>query len=170
MRKWTMSMAVAMMGAAMLAGCNGGQKAGPADQAARATPTVSEPVEILAHAHGNDAALARGTVRLIESADELPALGLGGLPEGLGEVNYDGQDVVIFALGEQPTGGYWVQITGVQLVSGVLYVQATVNRPGDDESVTQAVTYPYAAAVISETGAVRALSDPTEVVGQPMPE
>lgn len=169
MRKWTMSVAAAMTGAAMLAGCGNGHKSAGVGPSAQPTVTVSEPVEIIAQAQGNDAALARGTVRLIDSADQLPALGLGGLPE-LGDVDFDQQDVVIFALGEQPTGGYWVHITGVQLVSNVLYVQATVNRPGEEDTVTQAVTYPYAAAVIAKTGASRALSDPTEVVGQPLPE
>lgn len=169
MRKWTMSAATIMTAAVMLTGCNGGQKTDDTIQATRPTTTASEPVEILAHAHGDDAALARGTVRLIKSADELPALGLGGLPE-LGDVDFDSQDVVIFALGEQTTGGYWVQITGIQRVGDVLYVQALVNRPAEDETVTQAITHPYAAAVIAETEAVRALSDPTEVVGQPMPE
>lgn len=168
MRKWTMPVLVAVTGAVALTGCGSDPEAAGVSQAPRPTATVSEPVEVLAATRGDDAALTRGMVRLIDNAEELADLGLDGLT-GL-DPQFDGQDVVVFALGEQPTGGYWVDITGLQLVSGVLYVQATVNRPGPDEQVTQGVTHPYAAAVIRETGAERALTDPTEVVGQPMPQ
>ena len=170
MRNWTMPVLAAVTSAALLTGCNGGgqdmQQA--AEKAPRPSTTASEPVEIVAHAHGDDSTLQRATVRLIKTPDELAALGLDELP-GL-EPNFGDQDVIVFALGEQPTGGYWVHITGIQRVGEVLYVQAQVNRPADDAAVTQAVTHPYCAVVVPGTRATRALSDPTEVVGEPMPE
>ena len=128
----------------------------------------AEPVTILDAQRGDDPALEVGMVKLFKSWDELESMGAVSLAELT--VDFAQADVVLFALGVQPTGGYWADITGVQKVGEVLYVQCTVNAPGEDQMVTQAITHPYCVATITKTTATTVLSDPEEVRGKPMPE
>lgn len=164
MHRTMLGLASAAM-AAVLSGCGGGGQRG-GDRLGDAGPTAAEPVEILNQVHGENPALSEMAVRLIKTQDQLAALGVESL-EGLA-VDYGTQDVVILALGEQPTSGYWADITGVQLVGDVLYVQGIAGAPAEDAMTTQQLTYPYAAAVIPETPATRALSDIESVVGSQM--
>lgn len=126
-----------------------------------------QPVPILSQTTGDNQALQNATTELIRDEADLQALGV----ESLGDLNvdWDQQDVVLVALGEQPTGGYWTRITGIQQDGDELYVQFTANAPAEGQAATQALTYPYAAAVVPETGAEVVLSDPTEVIGQTAP-
>ncbi len=84
-------------------------------------------------------------------------------------VDFNTQSVVLIALGEQKTGGYWVKITGIQPGdNGDAYVQATVNKPAKGDMTTQALTYPFAAIVTGKiTGNV--IPEIESVEGQPMP-
>ncbi len=107
---------------------------------------------------GDSAALTLPGVRLIKSEEQLRALGSDELLAIA--VDFDDSDLVVVSMGEQPTGGYWCDVTAVQQVGNTLWVQATVNRPGEDEVVTQALTYPYCAAVIEKTAATRANLQP----------
>jgi hypothetical protein len=85
------------------------------------------------------------------------------------EVDLDQYDLVLVALGQQPTGGYWVHITGLQRVGDVIYVEGIANAPADDEAVTQAQTYPYAAAVIPKVNAALALRSSIQSVQSQQP-
>lgn len=160
---------LAVASAAALTGCGGGgtKADGPAKPEAQAA-TAAEPVEIVQKVRGDNPALTRSEVRLLKTEADLAALGVDNL-EGLA-VDWPTQDVVLLALGEQPTGGYWADITGVQLVGGALYVQGIANAPGEGGMATQQLTYPFAAAVVAETGATRALSDIDSVEGQDAPQ
>ena len=65
-------------------------------------------------------------------------------------VDFNKQSVVLIALGEQKTSGYWIKITGIQASgngNGNASVQAIVNKPGKTDVVTQALTYPFAAII-----------------------
>ena len=72
------------------------------------------------------------------------------------DVDFNTQSVVLITLGEQKTGGYWVKITGIQAAgNGDAFVQATVNKPSKTDTVTQGLTYPFAAIVTGKiTGKV----------------
>ncbi|MFA9477260.1 protease complex subunit PrcB family protein [Phycisphaerales bacterium AB-hyl4] len=151
---------------ALMVGCGGNNDrtdipGGEAFQGARAVPVVEQ-------VHGNDSALDEPTIRLIQDRNALDELGVEELSNL--EVNFSEYDVIVFALGEQPSGGYWAHISGVQQVGEVLYVQGTANQPGEDQAATQALTYPFAAVVIPKTDAATTLSDIDSVRGESRPE
>jgi len=103
-------------------------------------------VPILEQHRGQAPELRTMSTRLITSQQELDALNsqtLGQLP-----VNFQNQSLVVIALGEQPTAGYWVRIDRVTRYPDRLTVEATANRPGADEILAQVITQPFAAAVI----------------------
>ena len=148
--------------AVVLAGC------GSAEKTAVPAPAASaNPVTIIGCSHGNDPTLNGGVVKLIKSADELAALGAESLA-GL-NVDFAKTDLVVLALGEQPSDGYWAHVTGVQGVGDRLYVQGVVNAPGYDDQVSQTMTYPYCAATIAKTSATTALGDVEAVSGHEVP-
>jgi hypothetical protein len=124
-----------------LAGCGGAAKTNGK------SPTLSgvtgtQPVPILAQKSGSDAAFATAQEYLINAAGDTKA-DLTDL-----NANFDTQSVVVIALGEVPTGGHEVEITGVQKKGDTLYVQFKVKQPGPDAVTTQAISHPYAAALI----------------------
>ncbi len=68
---------------------------------------------------------------------------------------YGGQSFVdgnklylLVTYGEKPTGGYSVNITGVVKEKDKIIVTANFIEPGEDEMVTQALTYPYDLVII----------------------
>lgn len=60
-------------------------------------------------------------------------------------------DILVFAsMGEQNTGGYEIKIEKAEIKEGKLYVEVTTTAPKKEDDVTQAITYPYVLAQISE--------------------
>ncbi len=57
---------------------------------------------------------------------------------------------ILVTYGEKPTGGYAVEITGVEEKSDKLVVTVKFTEPGPDDIVTQALTYPYDLMVIDD--------------------
>lgn len=116
------------------------------------TPIVpAEPVAIHEMMTGNDPALAQPKADLIRSEDDLAALGSAELNSL--SVDFDTQDVVLVALGQHPTGGYAAQINRILLEGPTLYVIGQAVMPAPDDMVTEALTYPYAVAVVEKTDA-----------------
>jgi hypothetical protein len=73
--------------------------------------------------------------------------------------NFGGQTFVhedilylLVTYGEKPTGGYVVEITEITEEDGKLIVTAHFAEPGEDEMVTQALTYPYDLAMLEDPG------------------
>jgi len=120
------------------------------------------PLPILAQHYGNDPGLTTSSVKLINSAEELKAMGSEELVNK--NIDFKKRSLIVIAVGEQPTGGYWAHVTGVQRHGQMVYVQGVVNRPAADAIVTQALTYAYAAKV---TGVLS--SDIQNVAGQTPP-
>ena len=58
-------------------------------------------------------------------------------------LDFGQQSVVAVYMGEQRTGGYAIEITGVELVGGTLKVAVKQTRPGPGAIVTQALTQPF---------------------------
>lgn len=72
--------------------------------------------------------------------------------EPLSSVDFDREQVVLAALGQQPTGGYGVTLTGARIVGDDLVLTVREQRPGPDRMVTQALTTPCAAIAVTVDG------------------
>lgn len=85
------------------------------------------------------------------------------------KIDFNTQSIVLIALGEQKSGGYWIKITGIQTAdNGDAYVQAIANKPTKSQATTSALTYPYAAIVTGKiTGNV--IPEIESVTGQDIP-
>jgi len=64
---------------------------------------------------------------------------------------YEDKLYILVTYGERPTGGYTVEITDIADEGDKLVVTAHFTEPGEDEMVTQALTYPYDLAQVDET-------------------
>jgi len=54
--------------------------------------------------------------------------------------------------GEKPTGGYSLAVESARLEGDLVTVRLKLEEPPPDAMVTQALTYPYAAAVVRDVG------------------
>jgi hypothetical protein len=68
------------------------------------------------------------------------SVGTGQLPP---EVNFSDYMVVVAYLGSRPTGGYRVNISGVEVRDGKVHVTVTGHAPGAGCLATQAFTQPF---------------------------
>jgi hypothetical protein len=154
-RTWkTLAAAALLCPAIALVGCKSdGDGDTGADAGSDNAPGVvlAEPVTIVESVSGNSPALPDLGTMLIRTQAEYDALGDKDIYPG--KVDFDKHDLVIVALGERNTGGYSIEITSIQLVGGELAVTGQATRPGPDDAVTQAITYPYDAAIIANTDA-----------------
>ena len=151
-----------LLGVFVLAGCQSGARTDGEDASG-----LSRPLPLLRQAHGNDPSLRVPDVMLIRSADELKRLGSRQLYNL--RIDFRREHLVVVALGQRPTSGYWVSIEAVQEAGSVLYVQGRANRPGPGKSVAQALTYPFCAAVIPRSRASLVHSEIKSVEDQAPP-
>lgn len=112
---------------------------------------LAQPVTILERVTGDSSALKTVGTMHIDTQAQYDALGDANIFPG--EINFDANDLVIVALGEQPTGGYAVNIASIQLQAGELAISGKATTPGPDAVTTQALTYPYSAVLIPNTAA-----------------
>lgn len=122
----------------MLIGCESVPKA----------TSLTTPITIFKHYHGNDSGLPAHSVELINSQDELEQIGSVELINK--DVDFSHVSLVVLSLGQSPTDGYETCISSVQIRSGELYVQGIAIQPGSDEVITEALTYPYCAVEIEK--------------------
>ena len=66
--------------------------------------------------------------------------------------NYEDRLYILVTYGLKPTGGYVVEITNAEITDDRVIVSANFRVPGEDEMVTEALTYPYDLAVIDNPG------------------
>ena len=59
---------------------------------------------------------------------------------------------MLVTYGEKPTGGYVVEITGISEEEDKILVTIHFSEPGEDDMVTQALTYPYDLAMTDDPG------------------
>lgn len=140
---------VAALSSSALVGCKS-----DGDTAADAADTgieLAQPVMILERVEGNSDALKSIGTMHIETQAQYDALGDANIFPG--PIDFDANDLVIVALGEQPTGGFAVKIASIQLDGGELAVTGKATTPGPDAVTTQALTYPYSAVLIANTSA-----------------
>lgn len=67
-------------------------------------------------------------------------------------MEYEGILYLLVTYGEKPTGGYDVEITGIAEEADRLLVTVDFTEPGEDDVVTQALTYPYDLAMLDDPG------------------
>ena len=63
--------------------------------------------------------------------------------------------VLVVAGGQRPTGGYQLEVVRAVNESGRRVVEFVVHKPASGAFVTQALTYPAAVAIFSETSIIR---------------
>lgn len=129
---------------------------------------VIEPVEIKQTMRGDVSTFQEPGAFLFKREAEFEAYRRGPLMEL--DVDWGNSDVVVVSLGAQPTGGYWVSITGAQRVGPKLYVQAIASRPAAEDMVTQVITYPVSVAVVEKTPAGTVTPEVESVTGEEPPE
>ncbi len=59
---------------------------------------------------------------------------------------------MLVTYGEKPTGGFEVEIAGIEQKEDKIVVTAEFTEPGKDDMVTQALTYPYDLAMMEDSG------------------
>jgi len=87
--------------------------------------------------------------------DELPAevqSWIDAATDNFGGQTFVHEDILylLVTYGEKPTGGYVVEITDIAEEEGKLIVTAHFTEPGEDDMVTQALTYPYDLAMLDD--------------------
>ncbi|MCC7145289.1 MAG: protease complex subunit PrcB family protein [Phycisphaeraceae bacterium] len=132
-----------------------------------ARSSAAKPVTIVQRFAGSDPGLIAPQVLLITSPAQLRETGSQILAHK--PVDFTRYSLVLLALGEQPTGGYWGCVVGVQRSGRTLFVQAQANRPDAQQPVAMVRTYPYAAAVIPKFTVMQVKSDIQSLVGQAAP-
>ncbi len=149
-RTWKTLVTAALLGPALvLVGCK--SDGGSGSEAPAPAPTLAQPVEMIESVNGDSPALKSIGAMLIKTQAQYDALGDADIfPGGL---DFTKHDLVIVALGEQPTGGYSIDITSIQRVGDELAISGNATRPGEGDAVTQAITYPYDAVIIPNTDA-----------------
>ena len=132
-----------------------------------AAKLVGNVVTIKHETPGNDPALKDMGPLLVNSQAELDALGATEV-QTLAQPNFETDSLVIVAIGEQETAGFWARIDGAQVVDGKLRVQATINAPAADAVAAQQVTHAFSAAVISKVSVSQddVILEGTSVSGQ----
>lgn len=125
-------------------------------------------VTIVEKIHHDVSGIDTPGVYLIRSQQQLDEFGSATL-KAL-RVDFSESSLVVLALGQQPTAGYWARITAIVQMGDSLIVQGLANRPAADQLVAQVLTTPFCAAVIPVTTASEVRSQITSVTGQSPPE
>lgn len=137
-----------LMAVCSLTACNGAKSVD--DGAAMAGP---EPVVILQDMVSTDDALKEFKTHLINSKEELDALGSEVLSAT--DVDFEANSMIVVALGKRDTAGFWARIDGVQQGAGKVYVQATLNRPDPASNPEAKAESPFAAVIVKKvSGAI----------------
>lgn len=158
-------LAFALAPAVALTGCKTGDSGGSGNGGVL---ELAKSVEIMERVSGSSEALPTAGTFLVTSQAQWDA---GGFAEACpAPMDFGAHDVVVVAMGEKPSAGFWVHIDAIQQVGSELVVQFTHNSPGQDEVVAAVVTYPYYAVAVPKTGATLAIADPSHVQGEAAPE
>lgn len=133
----------------LMLGCAGGGSSASTGTPEAAPPAkvYAKPVKIIAKVSGDQMPIESHGIGLLDDA-ALDGLGLrAAFAEAGVPVDLSVQSVVLFSLGEQSTGGFAADITGLQLKGDTLYVQGTAEAPAASDATSQAITFPYCAVV-----------------------
>lgn len=134
---------------ALAVGCAPSEKA---EAQADAEPPSLRPDRVLpflAERSGEVSRIAQPTRTVIrpDAAEEPPDMP--GVPlDELADAGGESSMIVVWALGEKPSGGFGIDITDVLLFDRTLIVRGRLRTPSADEMVTEALTYPFHAVAV----------------------
>jgi uncharacterized protein (DUF885 family) len=141
---------------------------------AQSSTEESKPVEFSLLATGTMS--AREGVRAVELITDATAwrrawevIGAG---RPLPDVSFHTRAVVVAYQGQQRTGGYSIEVTGIKRTGTVLAVTVSERRPASGSLTTQVITSPFVAVSISRppSGATVRFADEGGAVETPQPE
>jgi hypothetical protein len=124
-------------------------------------------VRVLRQVRGSHLSLSEPVMKLINDHNALSALGLDQLTEL--RADFRKHSVLLVAVGQRPTSGYWIHIQGVQVRGEDLYFQGIANKPGESDMVIQALTYPYTAVLLTKVRALHLHPEIESVNGADQP-
>lgn len=138
-----LSAGVLAVGSLALTGCNGASNV--------VIENPAEPVAVIDRGFGNDASLMFADAMLLKNERQAKATGAESVV-GI-DLDYKANALLVVALGEKPTGGYGTIIDSVQLEGGSLVVNVYTYQPVEGSATTEALSYPYAYAIIPDVTA-----------------
>lgn len=71
--------------------------------------------------------------------------------EILTPINFDAHTIIAISQGEQPTGGYSIQVSNIEEFDNELVVHIVTGAPNENDTVTLAFTQPYQVISIEKT-------------------
>jgi len=98
----------------------------------------------------NNCAISEETLKSINESGEFKSL-LKSIPKNFGqaplavpEVDYEKQSVILYALGQKPTGGYSIELykTDAMLKGKKLYLPVRIKQPASNSNQIQLITSP----------------------------
>jgi hypothetical protein len=113
---------------------------------------MTPPDKALDRWNGNSCKEAAASVRVIETPDqwhELWGRSIGSTPP---PADFQKQFAVAVFLGAKPTGGFTVELLGLEDRANETVVRYCVNGPPNGRAVVQAFTQPYAIRLYKKTG------------------
>ena len=159
----TLHVTILLISLLLAAGCSGG-----GEEDGGGTESADSPSETTGDSTGGDTAPLPETTQEAGMAGDVPleqiAAGSNGLQQpqvvvapsadALSETTGvqvpdagEGTYLAVF-WGEKPTGGYTVEVLSARTEGSRIIVQLALQKPPPDAMVSQALTYPYAAAVL----------------------
>ncbi len=121
------------------------------------------PVAIESRLTGEQSGIMAPTVQVINSTSELQALGSPALSAA--NIDFANNSLIVLALGEQTSGGYWAKITSVQRMGNIVVVHGVANAPAADAVTTSVMTTPFDAVVVPALGPVTLQTEIASVTG-----
>ncbi|HEV3468692.1 MAG TPA: DUF885 family protein, partial [Pyrinomonadaceae bacterium] len=127
----------------------------PAAAGGAAQTEEAKPVEFSVLATGTYSTYEGGRrVEMISSPEDWEQVWeVIGTGRPLPDVNFDTRAVIVAYQGRQPTGGYSIEITGVNRVGTVLAITVNERRPASGDITTQALTSPFSAVSVPRPSA-----------------
>jgi hypothetical protein len=149
-------------------------RGGAASDGAGGQAEEAKPVEFSLLATGQMSAREGGrAVELItDDAAWRRAWEVVGAGRPLPDVSFDTRAVVVAYQGQQSTGGYSIEITGIKRTGTVLAVTVSERRPASGSLTTQVITSPFVAVSIPRppSGASVRFADERGTAGEPQQE
>lgn len=143
--------ALALSGIALTATLTGcGSDPVAQDSMAKPMTKMADNVSILAKVTGQQIQIENSSLAIIDQA-AFDEMGLSSLfmEQGV-KVDFAKHSVVLFSLGQQPTGGYSADIIAMQIKGDDLFVQGTAIAPSESDITTQVITYPFCAVAVAK--------------------
>lgn len=103
---------------------------------------------------GNNSIFSEPLQEVIRSQHRFTEVYLGvddQLPEQVSDIDFSEKQVIAIIDGMRPTGGYSVDIQGIERHDDNVRVRYLTERPGEDCLATTVVTYPYCLVVTDRT-------------------